>query len=176
MMSSEPSQNKPDTPTFWLTHKYFFSFQGINDISVMRKDNEIAGLKSNVAHLRSELAHAQKTIFAIKDTETLLKEQLSQEKQRAHTLEKLATTASATTKSSASSSSSSSASSASSSYPPCSLDQRPANLVRKYGELYSQTRLETLDNLDKLPQLVSAEELKNKLLFSVMVVSFFYGI
>ena len=71
-------------------------FQGINDISVMRKDNEIAGLKSNVAHLRSELAHAQKTIFAIKDTETLLKEQLSQEKQRAHTLEKLATTASAT--------------------------------------------------------------------------------
>ena len=145
-------------------------FQGINDISVMRKDNEIAGLKSNVAHLRSELAHAQKTIFAIKDTETLLKEQLSQEKQRAHTLEKLAVTASATTKSSASSSSSSS----SSSYPPCSLDQRPANLVRKYGELYSQTRLETLDNLDKLPQLVSAEELKNKLLFSVMVVSFLW--
>ena len=147
-------------------------FQGINDISVMRKDNEIAGLKSNVAHLRSELAHAQKTIFAIKDTETLLKEQLSQEKQRAHTLEKLATTASATTKSSASSSSSSSSSA--SSYPPCSLDQRPANLVRKYGELYSQTRLETLDNLDKLPQLVSAEELKNKLLFSVMVVSFLW--
>ena len=28
-----------------------------------------------------------------------------------------------------------------------------------------------MDNLDKLPQLVSAEELKNKLLFSVMVVS-----
>ena len=43
--------------------------------------------------------------------------------------------------------------------------------MRKYGGLYSQTRLETLDNLDKLPQLVSAEELKNKLLFSVMVVS-----
>ena len=130
----------------------------------MRKDNEIAGLKSNVAHLRSELAHAQKTIFAIKDTETLLKEQLTAEKQRAQTLEKLATN-----KATASSSSSSSSSSASS-YSPC-LDQRPANLVRKYGELYSQTRLETLDNLDKLPQLVSAEELKNKLLFSVMVVS-----
>ena len=60
----------------------------------MRKDNEIAGLKSNISHLRSELAHAQKTIFAIKDTETLLKEQLSNEKQRSQTLEKLASSSS----------------------------------------------------------------------------------
>ena len=53
-------------------------YQGINDITVIRKDNEIAGLKSNVTHLRSELAHAQKTIFAIKDAEALLKEKLAQ--------------------------------------------------------------------------------------------------
>jgi len=50
-------------------------------------------------------------------------------------------------------------------------DNRPAALVRKYGELYSQTRLETLDALDKLPQLINSDELKNKLLFSVVVVS-----
>ena len=51
------------------------------------------------------------------------------------------------------------------------LDERPAHLVRRYGELYSQMRLETLDALDKLPQLVNSDELKIKLLFSVMVVS-----
>ena len=50
------------------------------------------------------------------------------------------------------------------------LDERPAHLVRRYGELYSQMRLETLDALDKLPQLVNSDELKIKLLFSVMVV------
>ena len=131
----------------------------------MRKDNEISSLKTNITHLRAELAHAQKTIFNIKDTESLLKEQLDKEKTKSHTLEKMVTKSSAST-----SSSSSSTTSSSISFTP-GLDQRPANLVRRYGELYSQTRLETLDSLDKLPQLVNAEELKNKLLFSVMVVS-----
>ncbi len=32
-------------------------------------------------------------------------------------------------------------------------------------------RLETLDALDKLPELINSDELKNKLLFSVVVVS-----
>ena len=36
-------------------------------------------------------------------------------------------------------------------------------------------RLETLDSLDKLPQLVNSDELKIKLLFSVMVVSAFFA-
>ena len=130
-------------------------YQGINDVSVMRKDNEISSLKSNVARLRAELAHAQKTIFQIKDTETSLKDRLEKERQRAQTLEKMA---------------SSNANKQSPSAGYTSLDQRPAGLVRRYGELYSQTRLETLDCLDRLPQLVNAEELKNKLLFSVMVV------
>jgi phage shock protein A len=121
----------------------------------MRKDNEISSLKTSVARLRAELAHAQKTIFQIKDTETSLKDRLEKERQRAQTLEKMA-------------SSNANKQSPSSGY--TSLDQRPAGLVRRYGELYSQTRLETLDCLDRLPQLVNAEELKNKLLFSVMVV------
>lgn len=47
-----------------------------------------------------------------------------------------------------------------------------ARLVAKYGELYSQARLDTLDALDELKELSSAEELKNKLLFSVVVLSF----
>ena len=49
-------------------------------------------------------------------------------------------------------------------------DKRPADLVRKFGDLYSMARLETLDDLDKIVELRDATELKNKLLFSVVVV------
>ena len=84
------------------------------------------------------------------------------------------------------------------------IDKRPADLVRRFGELYSMARLDTLDaldNVDELDQFVTSqaspnssvsstssvhssiiagasrtkstsEELKNKLLFSVVVVSY----
>ena len=39
-----------------------------------------------------------------------------------------------------------------------------SRLVAKYGELYSQARLDTLDALDELKELSDADELKNKLL------------
>ena len=44
-------------------------------------------------------------------------------------------------------------------------------LVASYVQLYSQARLDTLDALDKLLELRQAEELKSKLLFSIIVVS-----
>lgn len=50
-------------------------------------------------------------------------------------------------------------------------ERRPTALVRKYGNLYAQARVDTLDSLDALPDLKNAEELKSKLLFSVVVVS-----
>lgn len=46
-----------------------------------------------------------------------------------------------------------------------------SRLVRCYGNLYSQARVEALEKLDLLPQLVDAIELKSKILFSVVVVS-----
>lgn len=45
-------------------------------------------------------------------------------------------------------------------------------LVSTFVQLYSQTRLDTLDNLDKMLELRQAEELKSKLLFSIIVLSF----
>ncbi len=50
-----------------------------------------------------------------------------------------------------------------------------AALVRKYGELYAQTRLDTLESLDRLPELDNLDDLKSKLLFSVIVVSKKWG-
>lgn len=46
-----------------------------------------------------------------------------------------------------------------------------SRLVRCYGNLYSQARVEALEKLDTLPQLTDATELKSKILFSVVVVS-----
>ena len=44
-------------------------------------------------------------------------------------------------------------------------------LIRCYGNLYSQGRVEALKALDSLPQLKDSSELKSKILFSVVVVS-----
>ncbi len=44
-------------------------------------------------------------------------------------------------------------------------------LVRCYGNLYSQGRVNALEALDSIPQLQGARELKFKILFSIVVVS-----
>jgi hypothetical protein len=44
-------------------------------------------------------------------------------------------------------------------------------LVRCYGNLYAAARVDALDSLDNLPALKDADELKSKILFSVVVVS-----
>ena len=104
------------------------------------------------------LYSAQKNLFSLQDSEKMLRERLTEEKHRSLTLEKMASIQKQKSLPKVNGGYS-------------ALDERPAHLVRKYGELYSQLRLETLDSLDKLPPLVSSDELKIKLLFSVVVVS-----
>jgi hypothetical protein len=48
-----------------------------------------------------------------------------------------------------------------------------ARLVMKYESLYAQAKVDTLDALDILEELKGAEELKSKILFSVVVVCYF---
>lgn len=47
---------------------------------------------------------------------------------------------------------------------------RMQRMIRLYGDLYSQARVDTLEALDRLDQLRDVSDLKNKLLFSVLVV------
>ena len=54
-------------------------------------------------------------------------------------------------------------------------DNRPTQLIRRYGNLYAQTRLDAFDALDELPEMVEFDDLKGKLLFSVVVVGTFAG-
>ncbi len=50
-------------------------------------------------------------------------------------------------------------------------ENRPSQLMHRYGNLYSQTRLDAFDALDELPEMAEFDDLKGKLLFSVIVVS-----
>ena len=51
---------------------------------------------------------------------------------------------------------------------------RPSALVERYDNLYTQTRLDAMDELDELESLDKVDDsgdIKNKILFSVLVVS-----
>ncbi|XP_076439683.1 uncharacterized protein LOC143279514 isoform X2 [Babylonia areolata] len=50
--------------------------------------------------------------------------------------------------------------------------QRPTELIRRYGDLYLDSRVEALDALDRLGPLDGLDVLKLKILFSVVVLSF----
>ncbi|XP_015785773.2 uncharacterized protein LOC107363114 [Tetranychus urticae] len=54
----------------------------------------------------------------------------------------------------------------------CFNEKRPTALIRRYGNLYAQARVDTLDALDNLNALKNADDLKAKLLFSLVVLSF----
>ena len=96
--------------------------------------------------LRRELIKAKQTIFEMQEKEQKMKERLAEQAQkmldRGIPFENV-----------------------------CIGEKRPTALIRKYGNLYAQARVDTLDALDGLPQLRDADELKSKLLFSVVVVS-----
>ena len=49
--------------------------------------------------------------------------------------------------------------------------QRPTELIRRYGDLYLDSRVDALDALDRLGPLRDLDVLKMKILFSVIVVS-----
>ncbi|KAK7494663.1 hypothetical protein BaRGS_00014061 [Batillaria attramentaria] len=50
--------------------------------------------------------------------------------------------------------------------------QRPAELIRRYGDLYLDGRVDALDALDRLTPLNDLDVLKVKILFSVVVLAF----
>ena len=50
-------------------------------------------------------------------------------------------------------------------------ENRPTQLVKRYGNLYSEARLDAMDALDELPDMADADDLKVKLLLSIVVVS-----
>jgi len=49
-------------------------------------------------------------------------------------------------------------------------ENRPTQLVKRYGNLYNEARLDAMDALDELSDMADADDLKVKLLLSIVVV------
>ncbi|CAG2109969.1 unnamed protein product [Medioppia subpectinata] len=97
--------------------------------------------------LRRELVKSKQTIFELQEKERKMKDRLAEQTQRM--LERGVRFENV-----------------------CLGDRRPTALIRRYGNLYAQARVDTLDALDSLQALRDADELKSKLLFSVVVLAF----
>ena len=50
-------------------------------------------------------------------------------------------------------------------------ENRPTQLIKRYGNLYNESRLDAMDALDELPEMTGSDDLKVKLLLSIVVVS-----
>ncbi|XP_015924662.1 uncharacterized protein [Parasteatoda tepidariorum] len=108
---------------------------------------QVSTLQKEIETLRSELDYAKVTITNLQEREQKLKCRLAEQAQKM--LER------------------------GSKFENVSLgERRPSALVRQYGSLYAQARVDTLDALDALEPLKNADELKTKILFSVIVLSF----
>ncbi|XP_042211919.1 uncharacterized protein LOC121859237 isoform X2 [Homarus americanus] len=119
-----------------------------HELPVTAGARESAALRQEVETLRAEITKARQTILHMQEREKKLKERLGERASRG--IER-----------------------GSGRVENLSLgERRPSALVRRYGNLYAQARVDTLDALDALPDLKNAEELKSKLLFSVVVLAF----
>lgn len=54
----------------------------------------------------------------------------------------------------------------------CLGEFRPSQLIKRYSNLYAESRVEAVETLDQLPEMAKSEELKAKLLLSIIVASF----
>lgn len=117
-----------------------------SDQSGMARSTDVQSTSSSSGPESGELARARQTIQILQQRQRDLQERLANQAQkmleRSPRFENLAL-----------------------------CERRPTALIRRYGSLYAQARVDTLDALDSLPQLRDADELKSKLLFSVVVVS-----
>ncbi|XP_064096920.1 uncharacterized protein LOC135208546 [Macrobrachium nipponense] len=119
-----------------------------HELPVTAGARESAALRQEVETLRAEITKARQTILHMQEREKKLKDRLGDRASRGvergtGRIENLNLG-----------------------------ERRPSALVRRYGNLYAQARVDTLDSLDALPDLKNAEELKSKLLFSVVVLAF----
>ncbi|CAH1784005.1 unnamed protein product [Owenia fusiformis] len=111
------------------------------------ESKEMAELRSEVKTLKAELNKARETINRLQAKEKSLADRLSE--QAIKQLEK------------------------GTKFEDLNLgENRPTQLIRRYGNLHSGTRVDALDALDSLPDIADYDDLKAKLLFSVVVLSF----
>ncbi|CAF0949797.1 unnamed protein product [Adineta ricciae] len=103
-------------------------------------------LKNDLLQLKNELQKSKETIARLQKSEEQMRERLAEQAQRQ--LEK------------------------GGKFEDLNQISRPTELIRSFNTLYSQLRIDALDALDSIRELSSADDLKSKLLFSVVVLAF----
>lgn len=118
-----------------------------SDIKFEEFENSMEGKKKEIEQLRQELSEAHSQILLLKEKEKVMRNRLAEQAQKM--LERGTI------------------------FENVNLgEKRTTSLIRRYGELYSQSRIDTLDTLECLKEFQEAEELKSKLMFSIIVLAF----
>ncbi|CAF4513377.1 unnamed protein product [Rotaria socialis] len=103
-------------------------------------------LKNDLQQMKIELQKSKETIARLQKSEEQMRERLAEQAQRQ--LEK------------------------GGKFEDLNQISRPTELIRSYNTLYSQARIDALDALENIREMSDAEDLKSKLLFSVVVLAF----
>ncbi|CAF2696293.1 unnamed protein product [Rotaria sp. Silwood2] len=111
--------------------------------SISSDYDEKEKLKNDLQQLKNELQKSKETITRLQKSEEQMRERLAEQAQRQ--LEK------------------------GGKFEDLNQISRPTELIRSYNSLYSQARIDALDALDNVREMSDAEDLKSKLLFSVVV-------
>ncbi|CAF0976984.1 unnamed protein product, partial [Didymodactylos carnosus] len=119
-----------------------------NNTAIIETDNNVEKekLKNDLQLLRNELQKSKETIARLQKSEEQMRERLAEQAQRQ--IEK------------------------GGKFEDLNQLTRPTELIRSYNALYSQARIDALDALDNVSEMSDAEDLKSKLLFSVVVLAF----
>lgn len=119
-----------------------------NGATVCPHKAEVRQLQQEVTLLRRELSTCRTTITQLSCKEKQLRDRLSDQAQK-HFMK------------------------GSTKFENLSLgENRPSQLVQRFRDLYSEGRLDAYDALDEIPEISEFDELKGKLLFSVVVLAF----
>ncbi|CAF1203285.1 unnamed protein product [Adineta steineri] len=118
----------------------------IEQQSIQSDNEEKEKLKNDLQQLKSELQKSKETIARLQKSEEQMRERLAEQAQRQ--LEK------------------------GGKFEDLNQISRPTELIRSYNSLYSQARIDALDALDSIREMIESEDLKSKLLFSVVVLAF----
>lgn len=118
----------------------------LQSLSPVADHDEKEKLKNDILQLKTELQKSKETISRLQKSEDQMRERLAEQAQRQ--LEK------------------------GGKFEDLNQISRPTELIRSFNTLYSQARIDALDALDNVREMLDAEDLKSKLLFSVVVLAF----
>lgn len=147
-LSSQALQNEQNSTADPFSGQSSLSEPALGQATTSSDSKVIEDLQKEVDRLKKKLSVSQEMLSKMQEREKQLRNRLSEQAQRQ--LQK-----------------------GSSKFEDLSLgESRPTQLIKRYGNLYTESRLDAMDALDDVPNMANCEDLKVKLLLSVVVLAF----